>query len=331
MRKFALIVILAFLIIGSTFSRNTLVIYTYDSFASGIAKVVIPKFERMYGCEVKVYSFGDAGNALMRVLMEGDKTKADILLGLDQNMIIDAFKKGIFEPYKPLNHSLIKYPEFLDERWRVVPYDFGAIAIVYDSEEVKDPPKSFRDLLDGRWRRSIIIEDPRTSSTGRAFLIWTVAVFGGDGFVDFWRKLKPNILTVTAGWDEAFQLFEAGEAPMMVSYATDGAYSYYAYKSTRYKAVIPEEGAFVQVEYAGILRFSKNKELAKRFMEFLLMDQFQSEIPLNQWMYPVTDVELPDVYKYAATVEKILKVDPSEVEKKMDEWINEWLNVMMEK
>ena len=287
------VVLLLVLLMGicTLFAKGELVVYTYDSFLAGPAQKIFPKFERMYDCTVE---------------------------------------EGVLQPYKPINYTSIKDEGLLDPSWHGIPYDFGSIAIVYDSQEVESPPRSFQDLLDPRWRRSLIVEDPRTSSTGLAFLLWTVAVFGEEGFEKFWRALKPNILTVTPGWDEAFQLFEQGEAPLMVSYATDGAYSYHEYGSTRYRAVIPEEGAYVQIEYVGIVKGSSNLELAKRFVEFVLMDAFQKELPLTQWMYPVTDVELPEAYKYAAKIEKVLTLPMELIKSKQEEWVKKWVAIISE-
>lgn len=73
----------------------------------------------------------------------------------------------------------------------------------------------------------LIVENPISSSTGAAFLLWTVAVYGEDGFDDFWRELKPTIHSVQAGWDTAYDAFLNGEAPMVVSYGLDTAYSVY--------------------------------------------------------------------------------------------------------
>lgn len=308
-------------------SMADLVVYTYDSMVSGLGKVVSEVFEEIYGVKVKMVSFGDAGKTLARLILEGEKTKADVILGLDQTLLLKAKKAGILEPYRPLNYGKIR-KDLLPKDFCATPFDYGSIAIVYNTEAVENPPKSLKDLLDPRFRRRIVVEDPRTSSTGLSFLLWTIAAFG-DGYRDYWRKLSRNLLTVTAGWDEAFEMLEKGEADMMVSYLTDGAYSYYYYKSAKFLPTVMEEGMFVQVEYVGVVKYSKQKELAKRFVEVMLSDTVQKAIPLNQWMFPVVDVELPEVFeKYVPKVDKILILDPQEVSRKLDEWIKGWEEAM---
>jgi thiamine transport system substrate-binding protein len=323
--KRVLLLMISIIIISFVFAES-LTVYVYDSL-DWIKKGTIQKFEKMYGVDVNVVVLGDGGNVLARLKMEKKNPKADVVIGLDQSLSVLAINEDLIMPYKPLNISKIKSDDLIyDKTYHLIPYDYGAIAIVYDPEKLDVVPKSFEDLT--KMNKKLIIQDPRTSSTGQAFLLWTIAVYK-DQWKDFWKRLKPAILTVTPGWSEAFAKFESGEAPMMVSYATDGAYSYYYYNSTKYKAFIPEEGAYVQIEGAGIVKGSKNIELAKRFIEFILFDEFQKEIPLNQWMFPVIDTELPEAFKYAIIPNKILTVSPEDIDKNMEKWLEEWEEIML--
>ena len=326
MRKFF---ILAAVLVVTLIYSGQLVVYTYDSMTAGLAKKIEPMFEKKYGIDVKFVSFGDAGNIISRVLLEGKKTQADIILGLDQNLLLKAVKEGVLFPYKPKNISRVKKELLYKGGFYAVPYDYGAIAVVYNMETIKNPPKSFGDLLKSEYKRKIVVEDPRTSSTGLAFLLWTVAVYG-DNFTEYWKKLKDNLLTVTAGWDEAFEMLESGEADMMVSYLTDSAYSHYYYGSGKYMPSVFKEGMFAQVEYVGICRFTDDLDAAKKFVDFMLSDEVQKLIPLNQWMLPVVNVDLPEVFeKYVPKVEKYVTIDPGKVEKNMERWLKEWERIMV--
>lgn len=328
MKKFLLV--LSIIVAVSVFSQE-LVIYTYSSFASGIAQKVLPIFEKQNNVKVKLLSFGDAGNVLARLILEKDQPKADVVIGLDQPLLKRAISEGLLIKFVPENISMIKNKELLDMRGYGIPFDYGAIALVYNTEKINNPPKSFKELLDERFKRKLVVQDPRTSSTGLSFMLWTVAVFGEDGFLDYWKSLKNNILTITPGWDEAFSMLETGEADIMVSYATDGAYSYHEYGSLKYLPVVMEEGAFVQIEYAAIVKGSKNIELAKKFIEFVLSKEFQSHVPLNQWMYPVVEIELPEAYKYAPKIDKVLSFDYGIFEQKGKDWLEKWAEVMIGK
>lgn len=325
MKKFVLSLFLVALIAIGVFATETLTVYTYDSFISGMAKQIGPVFEKMYNCKVNFLSFGDAGNLLSRLILERSHPRADVVIGLSQSQIPLALKEGLFQPYKPSNIASVTNKSLLiDPKFRVIPFDYGALAIVYNRKLMKDPPKSFRELLESRFSHSLVVEDPRTSSTGLDFLLWTIGVYGNN-WQNYWKKLMGSIKTITSGWDSAFEMLEKGEAPMMVSYATDEAYDYYYYKGSTIGVIIPSEGAYIEIEYAGILKGAKHTALARKFMNFVLSKKFQSAIPLNQWMYPVINVKLPDVYvKYAPKITKTVVVNPSEIQKKLSEWLKDW-------
>lgn len=319
MKKGTLVFILV-MIVSLVFS-NELVVYIYESL-SWIEEGTIQKFEEINNCKVRVVKLGDSGNVLTRLILEKKNPRADVIIGLDQALTLKAKEENLLIPYKPNNINKIKDPSLImDQDYYVVPFDYGAIAIIYDPEKIQDELISFEDIT--KYKNSLLIEDPRTSSPGQSFLLWTIAVYQNN-WKNFWEKLMPAILTITPSWDDAFSLFELGQAPMMVSYATDNAYSQYYYGTSKYKVFVPIEGAFVQIEGAGIVNGTKNLELSQKFIEFILTEDFQKEVPLNQWMFPVTSVELPEVYQYAIIPEKILTIPAEEISRNLDKWLEEW-------
>ena len=115
---------------------------------------------------------------------------------------------------------------------------------------------------------------------------------------------------------------------MMVSYATDGAYSMHNYGSSKYKAFIPNNKGYIQIEGMGIIKDGKNASLAKKFIDYSLTESFQNEIPLNQWMFPVIKIQLPDVYSYAIEPKEIITLSSELIEKNKEQWIMEWEKIM---
>ena len=326
---FGLILLTAFT--PQTSRGADLTIYAYDSFVSewGPAGKVIPKFEKKYNVEVQVISVGDSGQVLNRAILEKKRPKADIILGIDNNMLSKALAAEILIPYVSPNLKLIPEELIFDKTHHVTPFDHGYFAIVYDSMKLKNPPKSLEELLRPEFRDKLILEDPRTSSPGLGFLLWTISVYG-ENFLHYWERLKPNILTITEGWDTAYGLFTSGEAPMVLSYTTSPAYHVEYEDTTRYRALIFREGNYLQIEGMGILKGSKNMELAKRFIDFILTEDFQEEIPLTNWMFPVNpEIKLPDSFRYAPTPETTLFLDAYKIRKNQKRWIDEWLKVLV--
>jgi len=248
-----------------------LVIYAYDSFVSewGPAPRVIPKFEKLYNVKVQVISAGDAGQVLNRAILEKNNPGADIALGIDNNLLAKAIDSGILEPYKSKNIKLIPDELIFDKTYHVTPFDYGYFAIVYDSVKLNDIPKNFEELTRPQYKNKLILEDPRTSSPGLGFLLWTVSVYG-EKYIDYWKRLKPNILTITEGWDTAYGLFTSGETPMVLSYTTSPAYHVEYENTTRYRAIIFNEGNYLQIEGMGIIKGAKNRLMAQKFIDFML-------------------------------------------------------------
>ena len=236
-----------------------LVIYAYDSFVSewGPAGKVIPGFEAQAGVKVTVISCGDAGQVLSRAILEKDDPQADLIVGIDNNLLARALEEKILEPYLCPHLALVPRELQFDPSHAVTPFDYGYFAVVYDSDRLAQPPLSLEDLAAPRFRGKLILQDPRTSSPGLGFLLWTITVYG-EGWPRYWRRLAPSILTITDGWDSAYGMFTSGEAPLVLSYTTSPAYHLEYESSERYRAALFPEGHYLQVEGVGILKGAKH-------------------------------------------------------------------------
>jgi len=312
-------------------AQETLTVYSYDSIEPWM-KQIIPMFEKEYGVKVNLILLGDAGQVLNRLILEKNNPQADVVVGIDNSYLQKAIQEGVLEPYKPPNAQYI--PDWIiddfDPNFYLTPYDYGAIAIVYKKDEVQNPPKTFEDLLKPEWKGKLIIEDPRTSSTGMAFLLWTIGVYG-DKWPYFWAKLRDNDVIVVKGWTAGWEMWDKGQAPLFLSYATDPAYSACNYNDTGIGAIFLNNTAYVQIEGAGIVKGAKHLELAKEFINFLISKEAQEKLPLNQWMFPVNEeVQLPECFSYALKPENPVKLSPEEIAQNTDKWIREWTAIMVE-
>jgi thiamine transport system substrate-binding protein len=293
-----------------------LVVYAYDSFVAdwGPGPELIKRFEAKTGCKVTMISCGDAAQVLSRAVLEKKNPGADVLVGIDNNLLDVARKEGILAAYKPANADAVVAKDLvLSDDWLLTPYDWSYFAMIFDTASGIKPPASLEDLTKPEYAKKIILMDPRTSTPGTGFLAWTLAVYGAK-YVDYWTRLKGNILTMAPGWDTGYGLFTSGEAPLVISYTTSPAYHVENDKTNRYQALVFAEGHPAQVEGLGLVNGAKNATAAKAFIDFMLTDEAQSVLPLTQWMYPVSKtVKLPDSYKAAPLAPKKLTVPSAEV------------------
>ncbi|OCP37824.1 thiamine ABC transporter substrate binding subunit [Ensifer sp. LC163] len=310
-------------------AEKTLTVYTYESFITewGPGAKVAEAFEKTCECKVTYVGVADGVELLTRLKLEGAASKADIVLGLDTNLVAEAKATGFFAPHG-IEAAGVKVPgNFSDDTF--LPYDYGHFAVVYDSQVLKTPPKSLKDLVEGDPSQKIVIEDPRTSTPGLGLLLWVKAVYGDEAGAA-WAKLKGRVLTVTPGWSEAYGLFTKGEAPMVLSYTTSPAYHMVAENTDRYQAAAFSEGHYIQIEVAGMTKSAKEPELAKQFLAFMTGPEFQSIIPTTNWMMPVaaTKEPLPDAFGKLVNPEKTFLLPSEEVAANRKAWIDEWLAAM---
>lgn len=308
-------------------ASETLTVYTYDSFTSewGPGPIIKAAFEKQCDCTLTFIPIDSSAGILNRVQLEGKASKADIVLGLDYNLMALAEDTGLLVD-SGADLSDVALPIEWDST-TFVPFDYGHFAFVYNTELLAEPPTSLDALVNAPDDLKIIIQDPRTSTPGLGLLLWVKAVYGDDA-AEAWKKLQPKILTVTSGWSEAyFSLFLNGEAPMVLSYDTSPGYHMAIDKSEQYQAAAFDEGHYLQIEVAALLKSSKNQELGKSFLQFLISKEAQSALPLTNVMYPSIDIgnALPIEFSKLIKPSKSLLLDTETVRDQRKEWINEWL------
>jgi len=304
-------------------AKPVLTVYTYDSFSAdwGPGPAVKKAFEAQCNCELKFVTLEDGVSLLNRVRMEGKNSKADVVMGLDNNLVQAAQKTGLFAESQ-VDTSTLKLPD----GWHntiFVPFDYGYFAFVYDKTRLKNPPKSLKELVDSPEKWRVIYEDPRTSTPGLGLLLWMQKVYG-DQAPQAWQKLAQKTVTVTKGWSEAYGLFLKGEGDLVLSYTTSPAYHIIEEKKENYAAASFAEGHYLQVEVAAQLASSKQPALAQQFMKFMVSPDFQRTIPTGNWMYPVIDTPLPAGFAALNVPSIALQFSPEEVASQRSGWISQW-------
>lgn len=306
-----------------------LTVYTYQSLIGeyGPGKALKAGFEAECGCTVRYVGAEDGGALFARLKLEGTTTPADVVVGLDDNLMGEAEASTLFAPHEVSTQNLSLPQPWTDKTF--VPYDWGYFAFVYDSTKLKTPPASLKELVDNPNGPKVVVEDPRTSTPGLGLLAWMRAVYG-DKAGEAWAKLKPRIVTVTRGWDEAYGLFLKGEADMVLSYTTSPAYHIAEENKTQYRAAMFSEGHQTQTEVAGVLASSRQQPLGRRFLAFLLSDKAQAALPETNWMYPAKTPAggLPKEFGALSVPAKAIVSDPATLATSRRAWTDAWLAAM---
>ena len=320
---------------------ETITLMTHDSFS--VSKEVVKAFEESNHAKIVFLKSGDAGAALNKAILTKEAPLADLLFGVDNTFLSRALEGDIFEAYESPALNAIPDQFKLDPSNRALPVDYGDVCINYDKAYFADNnlaiPQSLEDLTKPEYKGLLVVENPATSSTGLAFMLATVAHFG-DSFADYWQALKDNDVVVVDGWETAYYTnFSAssghGPQPLVVSYGTSPAVEVVFAEKPMDEAptasILGPDTCFRQIEFVGILQGTKHRPLAEKFVDFMLGKQFQEDVPLQMFVYPVNpSAGLPEEFtKYAQAPEQAAALAPDVIAENRDAWIQAWTDVVL--
>jgi thiamine transport system substrate-binding protein len=323
---------------------RTLTVMTHDSF--DVSEQVVASFQKECGCQVQFLRSGDAGLMLNQALLSRDNPLADVIYGVDNTFLSRALAGDILERYEAPALADIPDALELDPGFRMLPVDFGDVCLNYDKawfdEHNLAPPGDLQDLTRPEYKGLTVVENPATSSPGLAFLLATVGRFGEDDdydYLDYWADLRANDVLAAPGWEDAywgnFTYASDGDRPIVVSYASSPPVEVYfaeaPFETAPTGVVVSDGSCFRQIEFAGILRGTSNRDLAERWIDFMLGVTFQEDIPLKMFVFPANSkAELPEVFRrFTEIPEHPVSLDPEAIEANRESWIEAWTRTVL--
>ncbi|MEY2449250.1 MAG: thiamine transport system substrate-binding protein [Acidimicrobiaceae bacterium] len=315
---------------------ETISVVTHGSFA--VSDSVLKEFSDRTGITVQLLKGDDAGAVVNQAILSKDHPQGDVLYGIDNTLLSKGLDNDLFEPYTSPALSAIDRSFDLDgAQHRVTPIDESDVCLNYDKRAVA--PVSLDDLEKPEFKDKVVVENPATSSPGLAFLAATVAKYGQDGYLDYWRSLKANGVKVDDGWDQAynsdFTLGSGGTGtrPVVVSYATSPPADvvFASPPKTTTDVGVVDDACFRQIEFAGILKGTAHAGAARQFIDFLLSKAFQEDMPLNMFVYPVrTDAALPvEFTTYSTKPAHTVDLPQDTIRQNREQWIKDWTSTVL--
>ncbi|WP_289042851.1 thiamine ABC transporter substrate binding subunit [uncultured Aliiroseovarius sp.] len=306
----------------ATAETPVLRVYAPDYFASewGPGPGIEQGFEARCDCDLQFIT----GDVLPRILLEGDRTDADVVIGLNSDVTVRARASGLFAPHAQDVSGLTMPVDWVDDVF--LPFNYSYVAFIYDNTKMDTPPTSFDALLDMPDDVKIVLQDPRSSISGLALLLWVKSIYGDDA-PKAWERLAPKVLTVTQGWSESYGMFTDGEADMVLSYSTSPAYHIIAEDDTSKSAAIFDDGHYLFVELAAKLKTTDQPDLADAFLDYVLTEEFQTAIATSNWSYPskLDPSLLPEKFNLLAVPDKAIFYSEDEADALRRPALDEWL------
>jgi thiamine transport system substrate-binding protein len=347
--RFILLAIFSLLMVSPVLAQDdpvTLTLVTYDSFA--VSEDVLAQFEAESGIQVEILRSGDAGTLVNQAVLTKGNPLGDVLYGVDNTFLSRALNANIFVPYESPALDDVPNSFKLDAENRVTPIDYGDVCLNYDVRYFEENdlalPESLADLTKPEYEGLLVVENPATSSPGLAFLLATIEQFGTSGdytYLDFWAELVNNDVYISDDWTDAYYGQFSGSAasqgtrPLVVSYASSPPVEVYFMETPPEAAptgaIVADGMCFRQIEFVGILAGTEKLEAAQQFVDFMLSREFQEDMPLQMFVFPVLpDAELPEVFaEYAQIPANPAIVDVSEIDANREMWIQEWTETVL--
>jgi len=344
MKRFVFLLLITIIVLGACAPKgpSELTVMTHDSFA--VSEEVVQAFESANNVKLTFLASGDSGAALNKAILSKDAPLADVFYGVDNTFLSRALEADIFETYQSPELANIPDGFKLDPENRLLPVDYGDVCINYDKSYFEknnlQVPSTLEGLLRTEYNGLLVVENPATSSPGLAFLLATVAHFGDPDYLDFWAALRDNGLVVVNDWETAYYTNFSGSSgqgpqPMVVSYGSsppaEVIFAETPLDNAPTASIVGPDTCFRQIEFVGILKGTQNRALAEKFVDFMLSKQFQEDMPLQMFVFPVNpNAALPDEFvQYAQIPAQPAELNPADIAANRERWIADWTETVL--
>lgn len=285
------LILLLFTLIG-TVHAETLTIYSGRS--KSLVEPIIKQFEEKSGIQVEV-SYGGTTQLAAALLTEGDKSPAALFWAQDAGALGAVSKKAMFE--KLPESILTQVPsDFRDADGFWVATSGRARVLAYAPERVKmqELPQSIFDLTQPMWKGRVGWAP--TNASFQAFVTSLRVQVGEEKTAEWLKGMKANGVKKYAKNTPIIEALAAGEIDVGLPN------HYYLLRFKSKDSDFPVEQAFfkssdpgnlVNIAGVGLLKSSKNKEAALKFVEFLLSSKAQQYFTSDVFEYPAIESVTP--------------------------------------
>ncbi|HVW81346.1 MAG TPA: ABC transporter substrate-binding protein [Mycobacteriales bacterium] len=243
---------------------------------------IMDDFTKKYGIKINDAnpdgSSQDEINAMQQ--LKGQSRAPDVL-DMGTSFAITAANENLLAPYKVATWNDIPAAEKDSNGMWWDDYG-GYVAIGYDSNKVKTPPTSFKDLLNPEYKNEVGINGNPTQASAAFSAVYAAALANGGSFdniqpgIDYFKKLKDagNFVPVTASATTVQQ----GQTPIVIWWDYLLA-SEIQSQVPSFKIVIPSDGHYAAYYTQAISASAPDPAAARLWEEYLYSQEGQ-----NLWL-----------------------------------------------
>jgi thiamine transport system substrate-binding protein len=264
--------------------------------------------------EVRVELVNAVDPSLMLQRLRGAET-FDVVLGLDELQTREILFSGI-PALRPLAISYERiFPQLQAFPAAVVPISWSPLTILYRKSRTPEPPRSWDDVLRADFRKQLLVQDPRVTSSGQQFLAWFLMGVPTAERDARLTRLRENRVRVAPTWTQAHEVFLERKAQLVVGPLSALAYHHGVRKDQDLQAVRFEGGHPFLVEVAVVPARCSRCELAEEFVAFLTTPEAQKLLRDRNYQFPIrrdlvansimADLTLPPLVQWAELEAKV--------------------------
>lgn len=303
------------------------------SFEVGWKKNVLGPFSKKYGVSFIIVP-GLTMETVAKMRAQRNNPQMDVVM-LDTVGALQAESEGLFEPIDPsrIPNVADMYPSFRDRSKNYVYYKYSTQVIAYNTEKVKEPT-SYEDFWKPEYAGHVAIPDINTSH-GVNWLIMAAEMSGGSQEniipgIEKIKTLKPSLYTIWTAHDQLAQLFARDE--VWIAYWVSDRVPNLMDAGMPVAWTIPKESAHLVDTIIGMPKGIKNRELAEKYIDFVLSAEVQAANARDIYLGPVnrkagdllTAEEQRKLPIGDEIVSRLIPVDWEYVNSVRSSWIDLW-------
>ena len=257
-------------------TRLTVYTSVYNGMVKEMAKPVVA--QQLKDVKVDWHTAGsESVKAKLLDEMKRGKAEADLVMISDPDFYLQLKKDGKLLNYKSPEAAELAEP--VDSDGAYTPIRISAMVIAVNNDKIKDPPKSWKELLDPKFKGKVAMPNPKVAATALATVSAVTDKYGWE----YWQKLKANGVVVSPTM-EMREKFGRGEYPITITMEEDVLKQ--KAQGVRATVIYPEEGSVIVPGYICILKDTQNPEGARKLVDWWLSRDGQLAMSLG-YMHPV--------------------------------------------
>ena len=307
----------------------------YSIWPENWARPMLLEFEKATGIKVNFVRFS-SGEALARLIAEKNTPRVDVLFGGPVETFAAGVKEGIFEPYQPpATAALPARFKAADGSWTAIADD--PLVLMSNSRFLQDnhlePPASWEDLLDPRYKNMLQMADARTSGTAVTRIFSILEVNGRDETkaFEYMKKKRRNVQLYTKSGGGGTLPVGLGQAGAGIFFIVDALDT----KAKGYDVTLsfPREGIGTSAEAIALIRGARNPAAGRKLIDWATSPAMQRLYATHKINFVPAHPEVPIEPGLAAVLRgaRIFPIDEAYAganrKRIVERWVNEVLNL----